>query len=136
MYTTDSEQGYIFVAILTVLILILVVYSACAGHHVATLDCGSYSSFVAPSFTPAAANPEITVWNQLSIRINVHQVTSPGQSPRQRMTISGGVWMDSDHETAGLWFVTDNDNINVLPLSNIEACYYVIGTGDDIIIAA
>ena len=106
-----------------------------AGHHVATLDCGSYNSFIAPSFTPAATSPEITVWNQLTITINVHQVTSPGQSPRQRWTIPGGIWTETSGDSAGLWFVTDNDNINVLPLS-IEACYYVMGTSDDTIIAA
>ena len=42
------------------------------GLDVATLDCGSYSTFSAPSFTPADASPEIIIWNQLSIEINVH----------------------------------------------------------------
>ena len=99
----------------------------------ATLDCGGYISFSAPSFTPAAASPEIIIWNQLSIEINVHQVTSPGQSPGQRMTIPAGSWTESNYDTAGLWFVTDSDT-NILPLSSIEACYYVMGTSDVIII--
>ena len=101
----------------------------------ATLDCGSYSTFSAPSFTPAAASTEIIIWNHLSIEINVHQVTSPGQWPLQRMVLPGGIWIDVRSDTAGLWFVTDNDDINILPLS-IEACYYVTGTSDVTIIVA
>ena len=45
------------------------------------------------------------------------------------MTIPDGYWIDASYDTAGLWFVTDNDDINILPLS-IEACYYVTGTSD------
>ena len=100
----------------------------------ATVDCGSYSSFTAPSFTPAAASPEIIVWNQLTTRVSVHQVTSPGQSPQQRMSLASGDWLDETSNTAGLWFVTDDDWINILPLNVDGACYHVMRTSDDLIV--
>ena len=106
------------------------------GLDVAPLDCGSYSTFSAPSFTPAAAaSHEIRVWNQLTIDINVHQVTSPGQTPHQRFTLPAGSWTGRNSNTAGLWFVTDSANIDILPLS-VDACYYVMGTSDALIITA
>ena len=49
------------------------------------------------------------------------------------MTIPDGYWIDTSYDTAGLWFVTDSDNINVMSLS-VEACYYVMGTSDVTII--
>ena len=103
-----------------------------------TLVCGSHSSFAAPSFTPAAANPIIAVLNQRTTRIRVYHVTSssPGQSsPQQpRMSLAGGEWKRETNQTAGLWFVTDKDSINILPLSIVDACYYVTGTRDQLIV--
>ena len=115
--------------------LILVVL---AGREMTTLDCGSYSAFTAPSFiTPAAANPTITVWNQRTTRIKVYHVTSSsGQSPQRRMLLGIGERMAESDDTAGLWFATDKDWINILPLSSIGACYYVTGTGNVTIIIA
>ena len=106
------------------------------GLDVASLDCGSYNSFVAPSFTPAAtASHEIRVSNELTIAINVHQVTSPGQTPQQRFTLPAGSWTGRNSNTAGVWFVTDSANIDILPLS-VDACYYVMGASDALIITA
>ena len=105
------------------------------GLDVATLDCGSYSTFSAPSFTPAGASHEIRVSNELTIDINVHQVTSPGQTPQLRFTLPAGSWTGRNSNTAGVWFVTDSANIDILPLS-IEACYYVMGASDALIITA
>ena len=108
-----------------------------AGHrHMATAvgGCGSYSSFTVPSFTPASANPNIAVINQLSIRINVHHVASQDQPPQQRMSIESEDHMTETVNTAGLWFVTDDNWIDILPLSNVDACYYVTGTSNGIIV--
>ena len=109
----------------------------------APLDCGSFDPFTLPSFTPAVISPPVTVENQLPITIHVWHVASPGGRLWQRTAIPTGQRYSINGDTAGLWFATDDADINIQPLtssssssSSSEACYYVMGTRDVTIIVA
>ena len=107
----------------------------------APLDCGSFDPYTLPSFTPAVVSPPVIFENQLPITIHVWHVASPGGRLWQRTAIPTGQRYGINGDTAGLWFATDDADINIQPLtssssSSIEACYYVMGTSDVTIIVA
>ena len=52
------------------------------------------------------------------------------------MSIAAAASYSRHDDTAGLWYATDTANENILPLSSVEACYYVMGTSDVTIIVA